>query len=535
MQVLALRNWTVRLKVNSLVLVGVILAAAIGGVALTGVARLHASSNRQDNLRQAGLLLAQLDSKANLISGFVNANLAFPARTPMFLPLNKTFMAAGDGLLTTLQSKSLSSTDAASVDNLAAAWKAFTAAAITTQESLGKPGLTEAARFQAGSTTYQASAAVSKSLTAVTGHITKQAAAAGKEQNRLVGEVRWIIAAALAAGVLLLSGFGWRIGRSILRPLGVAVAALRRVAQRDYSSDVPVAGTDEIGQLSEALNAAVADIRTAIRTIATSAQSLGQASERLTSISVEVGSSSEQTSGRAGTVSESSNLVTTRVREAAVGAEEMNGAIREIAGNTSTVAQIAEGAVATAQQTTNAMAKLSQSTTEIGNVVKLITSIAEQTNLLALNATIEAARAGEAGKGFAVVASEVKDLAQSTARATEDISTRIEVIQADTRTAIGAMDQIAGVINDINGYQASISGAVEEQTATTNELSRLFADAAKGAESISNSIVSVASTAAQTADGAQSTRQAATELAELAAGLTGVVAMFQVEPMAAIR
>src|SRR4029079_18201927 len=126
------------------------------------------------------------------------------------------------------------------------------------------------------------------------------------------------------------------------------------------------------------------------------------------------------------------------------------------------------------------MARLGESSTAIGNVVKVITSIAEQTNLLALNATIEAARAGDAGKGFAVVASEVKDLAQETARATEDISRRVDAIQTDTEGAVTAIDQISQVISRINEFQTTIASAVEEQTATTSEMNRSVSEAATG-------------------------------------------------------
>jgi methyl-accepting chemotaxis protein len=121
---------------------------------------------------------------------------------------------------------------------------------------------------------------------------------------------------------------------------------------------------------------------------------------------------------------------------------------------------------------------------QIGAVVKTITAIAGQTNLLALNATIESARAGEAGKGFAVVAGEVKDLAQETASATEDIARRVEATQADTRQAIEAIGRIVEVIGQVNTYQTSIAGMVEEQSATAGDMARSTAEAAQGSASI---------------------------------------------------
>ena len=176
-----------------------------------------------------------------------------------------------------------------------------------------------------------------------------------------------------------------------------------------------------------------------------------------------------------------------------------------------------------AESTNHTVAKLGESSAEIGNVVKVITSIAEQTNLLALNATIEAARAGEAGKGFAVVASEVKDLAQETARATEDISRRVEAIQSDTSNAVAAIGEISQIIARINDYQLTIASAVEEQTATTNEMSRSVSEAASGTTDIAANIGGVASaTQATTATLAEADRTV-TELATLADELQAAV------------
>jgi methyl-accepting chemotaxis protein len=161
-------------------------------------------------------------------------------------------------------------------------------------------------------------------------------------------------------------------------------------------------------------------------------------------------------------------------------------------------------------------------------VIKLITTIAEQTNLLALNATIEAARAGEAGKGFAVVASEVKDLAQATSQATEDISGRIQAIQNDTADAVQAIAKIAQVIERIHEYSTTIASAVEEQTATTAEISRSVSEAASGSTDIAANITGVASSAQSANTGVAESQRAADELARMSAELQQTVARFTV-------
>jgi methyl-accepting chemotaxis protein len=173
------------------------------------------------------------------------------------------------------------------------------------------------------------------------------------------------------------------------------------------------------------------------------------------------------------------------------------------------------------------MNKLGASSAEIGNVIKVITAIAEQTNLLALNATIEAARAGEMGKGFAVVASEVKDLAQETARATEDISRRVEAIQSDTTGAVTAIEEISNVIQRISEFQTTIASAVEEQTATTAEMSRSVSEAASGTGEIAQNITGVAEAARMTSQGVTETQQATTELARMSTELSGLVSTFR--------
>jgi len=206
----------------------------------------------------------------------------------------------------------------------------------------------------------------------------------------------------------------------------------------------------------------------------------------------------------------------------------MESAIREIAHNATEAARVAGQAVSVAENTTKTVGKLGDSSQEIATVIKLINGIAEQTNLLALNATIEAARAGEAGKGFAVVASEVKELAQETARATEDIAKRVETIQTDTAGAVTAISQISSVIGEINDFQATIAAAVEEQTATTNEMNRNVAEAASGTQGIAAAITGLAAGTQETNRQVEEAQRAAAELDRMSGELQEAIGRFSV-------
>jgi methyl-accepting chemotaxis protein len=256
-----------------------------------------------------------------------------------------------------------------------------------------------------------------------------------------------------------------------------------------------------------------------LREVNISAATVASSAEELTAVSTQMASNAEETSAQANVVSAASEQVSKNVQTVATGVDEMNSSIREIAKNATDAARVAGQAVSAAEGANKTISKLGESSSEIGKVIKVITSIAEQTNLLALNATIEAARAGEAGKGFAVVANEVKELAKETAKATEDIGHKIEAIQLDTRGAVDSIQQIGKVIAQINDISNTIASAVEEQTATANEMSRNVGEAAKGTSEIAQNITAVAQAAQNTTQGATNAQQAASELARMAAEL----------------
>jgi methyl-accepting chemotaxis protein len=269
--------------------------------------------------------------------------------------------------------------------------------------------------------------------------------------------------------------------------------------------------------------AARAQARAMEASVRENATRLNAAAEELGATANTMQSNTEDTATRANTVAAASEEVAVTVRTVAAAVEEMSASIREIARNASQAADVAGQAVASAQETNQTVARLGQSSAEIGNVIKVITSIAQQTNLLALNATIEAARAGEAGKGFAVVANEVKELAKETAKATEEIGQKIESIQRNTSGAVTAIQNIAEIIKRISDIQSTIASAVEEQSATTNEISRNVGEVANGSTSITENIVAVAQAARSATDGVHAMQAASRGLGELAAGLEQLV------------
>jgi methyl-accepting chemotaxis protein len=356
--------------------------------------------------------------------------------------------------------------------------------------------------------------------------------------------------AGFGAGVLIaLLLLSFWIGQSIVKPLKKSILYVRSLASRENGhvgiDHLEVTSSDELGELFVEFNRFIDkihdDIADCARAIveATGKQSLltekmsntilendtqtntgieavgiltsytedlNVASEKMTNSISTVATAAEEISTNINTVASTSVEISTTMISVASTAEQMSsnftvvdGAMKELSSAITGVAQnaregttVANNASAVANETSQIMSKLGNSAYEIGKVTSVIKAIAKQTNLLALNAAIEAASAGDAGRGFAVVANEVKELAKQTATATEDISGRIQQIQGDTEKAVAAIQQISGIIGNINSLQKLISDMVEKQTFATTNISRNVSEASTGAGLIARQIAETA-------------------------------------------
>lgn len=283
--------------------------------------------------------------------------------------------------------------------------------------------------------------------------------------------------------------------------------------------------TDEVGRVIKVVQVStdVTAQQNMIVSIHETANTLASASSELTATATELSGTASKTSKDSESAASAADRVAVGVQTVATNMEEMVASIKEIGRSTSESAHMAKTTLQKAQESNLIVTKLGSSSQEIGAVIKVISSIAQQTNLLALNATIEAARAGEAGKGFAVVANEVKELAKQTAKATDEITNKISAIQTDTKSAVDAIGGISIAVEKLNALSGVVATAVEEQTATTNEISRVVVESKKGVESIAGTVKTVSSAALASSTSSHQTLTASRELAQLAEKLTALV------------
>jgi len=379
----------------------------------------------------------------------------------------------------------------------------------------------------------------------------KQASTAMIQRTEQVNIIGGIICVALVAGILFV------IVQRVVKPLKQTLAMVKDIAEGegDLTKRLDVASNDEVGELSRWFNSFLDKLQGIIGDIAGTAGSLGTSSDALAGLSAKlsdgaqdmsgmsstVAAAAEQMSANMNTVAGSSDEAATNVNMVSAAAEEMTATINEIAMNSEKARTISEAAVTQAGEASTRMEQLDQAAQSIGKVTQTITEISDQTNLLALNATIEAARAGDVGKGFAVVANEIKELANQTASATQEIRNQIEGIQGSTSDTIVQIEKISQVINNVNEIVGTIATAVEEQSVTTKEIAGNVAQASQGIQDVNanvsqSSVVSgeiakeiagVNEVSSQLSDNSSQVNQSADELNRLAGQLNELVGKFR--------
>ena len=336
----------------------------------------------------------------------------------------------------------------------------------------------------------------------------------------------WLLLIAFALGVILAGILARLVIRETTRAVGGVKRSLDAMAAGDLTVGAEERSADEVGAAAHSLAVAQGSLRAMLANVAGTAETLRSSSQELAASNVTIAEVSEESSAQARSVAVASEEVSATVRSVAEGAEELSVSIRQIAKNAAEAATVADQGVAHSKTTGTTVGDLGRSSKQIADFVKVITSIAEQTNLLALNATIEAARAGEAGKGFAVVAAEVKELARESARTAEEIAALIESNLAQTTSAVEAIGEISAIIQSINEHQSTIAGAMEEQSATTNEISRSVTQAAAGSGDIAANMASVASSAATASEVVTRMAASVADLARMSTELHDRVADF---------
>ncbi|WP_051307072.1 methyl-accepting chemotaxis protein [Desulfomicrobium escambiense] len=388
--------------------------------------------------------------------------------------------------------------------------------------------------------------------------VDNDAATAGKEAEAAFSRLKLILAAITLGSILIGGALTIIISGGITAPLRRMIVMLKDIAEGegDLTRRIEDRSGTETQELAEWFNQFVSRVHNIIKDVAHNssqvtgasknllalAGSLNTSSQTMTQTSNTVAASAEEMSANMNNVAASMEQFTVNIGTVATSSEEMSATIAEISASTGKAKEITGQAVAAAGKATSQVSQLGAAAQDIGKVTEAISAISSQTNLLALNATIEAARAGEAGKGFAVVANEIKELAQQTAQATEEIRGKIQGIQHTTSQTVLEIGQISNVIGDVDAIVGSIAAAVEEQSVTTHDIAENVGQASTGVQQVNENVAqadtvirgiardvaAVSASAGEVATTARSMHENSETLAGLAGNLDTMVSRFKI-------